>query len=392
MKSILIFLVIIVLIITVGYYDEWKGNPEKKELEITLSSVPKNNPPAQKPAMRGSLGTRALLSSVQTGVDFLLDTHIDSGPKQGEVIENTNKVVFGWKTSSQNKEKPSGYETKVEGIDEKWVSTRSTKRTVTLPPGPKEYTFMVRAKTKDEVEPSPASTSFKINTSSYFGKVNISSITKPYSSKNYSKPSLITLSTKLGEGESINITGWKIESKKGTITIPFGIEKYEHLSGSPANENIFVKKGDRIYISSAQNPLGKGKNFRPNKCFGWLKNYYDFPISVSTSCPKPKKEDYEHLDVCCRELINRTYGCKKPDYSKTIKTAVDEECSSYIFENFNYSSCFNQHFRDDDFLKNQWHIYLNRNIIAVNECDTLVLRDQNGLIVDTYDYGKDMCR
>lgn len=392
MKALLIFLVIIVLAVTVGYYDDWQENPEKKELEINFSPVQKTESPSPKSTAK-SPGTKVLLSSVQTAADFLFDTEIKSGPEQGEIIED-NKIVFEWKASSKNGEKPVGYETKIEGLDKNWVPTKSTQRTVTFPSGSQEYTFLVRAKTKDAVEPFPASTTFKIETSPYFGKVSISNVQKASASK----PSLITLNTKLAksssakatEDEVIDITGWKIESGKSNFVIPQGVEYYYPV-GDQAKEDIILNQGYKVYLSSAQNPLGQGNNFRPNKCFGWLANYYTFPVSISKSCPNPDKEDYENLNVCCRELINNTPACKRPDYSKKTVTALDSKCADYIIENFNYPSCFNEHYRDEDFLKNEWHIYMNRDIIATNKCDTIILRDQNSLVVDTYDYGKDAC-
>lgn len=401
MRFIIVFLIIVALVATFSYFKNGEGNSQIGENSSPAQESSQTKPSGPKPGSKSpgqtthlELAKASVASSIKEEPDFLIDTHIIFGPKEGEIIEDTNKITFEWlaEISPKDPKKRISFETKVEGLDEKWISTSSQKRTVTFPPGPKEYTFLVRAKTKDLTDLTPAKRTFKINISPYFGKVKISNVKKPVSSKNYSKPSLITLVSKLGKDEKINISGWEIEGKRGKITIPQGIEKYEPYFGSVPGEDIFVKRGDKIYLSSSQNPLGSGKNFRPNKCFGWLTNYYDFPISFSKTCPKLAEEDYSHLDVCCQELIRKTGSCKKPDYSENIKLSLDSECTSYIMENFNYLSCFNKHLRDYDFLQNSWHIYLNRNIVATDICDTFYLFDQNGLFVDSYEYGKDVCK
>lgn len=389
MRFILLFLFVVIIISVFSYLG---GLTEVLNLPGLGSEKPQEETQpktTQTKTVPKSTGTASVAGSLQPEPNFLIDTFITEGPDESEIIED-NKVVFEWDVKVYGKETDIriSFETKLEGHDEKWISTSYKKRTITSLTGPKEYTFLVRAKTKDGTEPSPAQRNFKINISPYFGKIKIYSAQKATGSQ----PSLITLNTSLQENERINITGWKLESKKGIITIPFGIENYEHYYSLVPLEDIFIKRGDTVYLSSAKNPLGQDRNFRPNKCFGWLEVYYDFPVSVPATCPKPEKEDYSHLDVCCRELINKTSGCKMPNYSADIKTAIDQECVSYILQNFNYLSCYNSHFRDEDFIKNNWHIYLNRDILAVDQCDTLYLRDQNGLVVDFDDYGRDVCK
>jgi len=324
----------------------------------------------------------------QRPVLALIDTYITSGPENGEIIEDTNKVVFEFeaKILSDQVQGKTYFETKLIGFDSDWKKTSSKKRTITIALEPKEYTFLVRARTKNAIDYTPAQTTFKINVSPYFGKVKISKVLTETSSR----PSLITLRISL-KGE-VSITGWQIRGKAGSFVIPQGIEKYHPGYNPVPKESIFVKQGDRIYLSGSLNPLGRGRNFRPNKCFGYLTEYRDFPISFSTNCPKPTREEISHLNPCCQEFIIKIRRCKIPDYSNNLKISLDSECVSYLSENFNYTSCFMDHSRDENFLDESWHIYMNSNILASNDCDTLYLRDQNGLIVDTYSYGKPVCR
>lgn len=319
----------------------------------------------------------------------LIDTYITSGPENGEIIENTNKVVFEFEKRilSEQIKKRIYFETKVLGFDNDWKKTYSNKRTITLPAG--QYTFLVRARTKNIIDYSPAQTSFKINISPYFDKVNISSARVESSSK----PSLIILNTNIKDNKTINITNWSIEGKQGKIVIPQGVEKYYHYYNSYTNEDIFVKKGDRIYLSGGYNPLGRDRNFRLNKCMGYLTSSFDFPIHVSKNCPKPTREDISHLEPCCQQFILRLKRCAIPDYSENINVRGDKECIEYINKNLNNQACFINHSQDKDFLSNVWHIYLNDKDIVANDCyDTFYLKDQNGLVVDVYSYGKPVCK
>lgn len=314
-----------------------------------------------------------------------INTYITSGPEQEEIIDDTNKITFEFKAEvpKNNKERIS-FETKVEGFDEDWKSTSSTKRTITFSPGPKEYTFLVRAKIKNSVDPSPASRTFKINTSPYFGKVEIYRIKY----KTSSQPSQITLNSRLGKEEKINITNWYIKANKGKIIIPKGIEKYQSFV-SP--QDIFIKQSDKIYLVSGSNPwggsnpLGKNKNFRLNKCFGYFLKYYEFSPSFSKICPQSKLEEISYLNENCQEFILNLSKCEIPDYQDNIKILFDMKCRTYMDDNFNYNACFKNYQKDKDFLKNYWYVYLNTDIVSELH-DLLYLRDQNGLLVDKYIY------
>lgn len=319
-----------------------------------------------------------------------INTYITAGPKEGEIIEEIDKITFEFEARifPEESEEKIYFETKVDGLDDDWKKTYSQKRTVKFPPGSKEYTFLVRAKIKGSAKITAAKRTFTINNSPYLGKIKISSIKTETSSR----PSLITLRTYLEKDEKINLTGWQIQTKKSSFVIPFGIENYYPGYNQEPTSDIIIRKGDKIYLSGSQNPFGRNKNFRTNKCFGYFTNYRDFPISISKNCPKPEKEDISFLSPCCKEFILELGRCEIPDYSKNLKIAVDSECVSYLVENLNYSGCYREHYKDEDFLENQWHIYLNRNIVVSNDWDTLYLRDENGLFVDKHSYGSPSCK
>ena len=390
MQPIVVFMIIAIALVGYFYFGQLPKQGEELPSEQPGEPLPetKESVPTKTQTFLGSV--KSATEPPKTKPTISVNTYIVSGPKEGEVIDETNKVTFEFKAkvSPEETEGRIIFETKIEGFDKDWEKTSSKKREIYLPQGPKEYTFLVRAKVNDSVDSTPAKRTFKINTSPYFGKIKISSVRSQASSR----PSLVTLSTYFGKEEEINITGWRITGKKGSFIIPGGIEKYNPYYNPVPDESIFVKRGDKIYLSGASNPLGRGRNFRPNKCLGYLANYHDFPIPLPKNCPKPTSEEISHLNPCCQAFILALPRCKVPDYSGNLRISTDSECTSYLTDNFNYADCYMKYSRDEDFIGDNWHIYMNFDFVVTNDCDTLYLRDQNGLLVDKYSYGRPVCR
>jgi len=374
-----------------------ESGPESSPAPSPAPSPGSGSSPSTSPSSNPSPSPSPSPTPLDQEPSVSINTYIVSGPEKGEIIEETNRVTFEFK-SKISPEETEGYvkfETKVEGIDNDWKSTYSSQRTINFPSGPKEYTFLVRAKINNIVDLTPAKRTFKINTSPYFEKVKIYRVRIPSS---YYPSSLISLNSYLTREEEINITGWRIEGKKGGFTIPQAIEKYNHFFYSQlSNENlplkdILVKYTDKIHLSSALNPLGRNKNFRLNKCFGYLAEKRDFAIDFYNSCPRPKRDDEEilNLDTCCQKYILEKGTCEIPEYWENPRVAGDSECVDYILDNLNYIGCYNNYSKDEDFLKNEWHIYMNRDFVSPG-LHMLYLRDQNGLLVDKHLYGSPCC-
>jgi len=335
--------------------------------------------------------TKQVRAAPSTPSPTLIDTLITDGPKEDQIIEDTNKVTFEFEAQIYSSEISQYvyFETRMPGFDDRWISTAYQTHTVTLEPGTNEYTFEVRAKSGQYVDPTPAKRTFKISVSPYFEKVIISQV-KPETS---AQPSLITLNSQLSPNEQINITGWSLEGWDGKVTIPQGVEQYFHFYKSNVNEDIVLQWGERVLLSSAYNPLGRDRNFRTNQCLGFLTNTFDFPIPIPLNCPRPESNDISHLDPCCQQFINALRSCQIPDFSDEAVLSLGSECLSYLKENLNNIACFANYFQNTDFLGNEWHIYLNnKNIVASYNCDTLYLYDKNGLLVDEYSYGQSVCR
>lgn len=209
----------------------------------------------------------------------------------------------------------------------------------------------------------------------YYQKIRISGLTK----KSSYYPSVIRLS--VSTKEEINLTGFTIRTRHGEFKIPQGIKKYKAGRGE---KDITVDGYINIYIIGGLSPL-KTDAFRINTCFGYLKEYNDFYPPFSSYCPKPTIEDVYHLHPYCQDYILKLQSCKTPDYSNDLKISINSYCTSYITENLNYSGCYNNFNKEDDFLKNYWYIYAKSDLVEPLH-DIIYLYDQNNYLVDDYSY------
>lgn len=369
--------------------------PKKTEASSTAEKPSESLPSAKtssqnnySPAKNSSSGNTtpvSVITPVQTN-NNLIDTFITSGPKEGEVVEGTDQVKFEFKaiTILTQNENDIIFETKVLGLDAKWqtsyTSFYNNQRIIYLPAGPAQYTFLVRAKYKNITDPTPSSITFKVNNSFYYGKIRFNSVqfkTSPYSST-------ISLSSYLNNGEKVNITGWLLESRNGSFTIPQGVEKYD--SFNYFTQDILLKNNDRVYFSESASPFGNTiKAFRLNKCFGYLTNYQTFTIYFYKNCPVPEEQDVLYFRPACQKYLLNINRCQEPRYWENFEISLDSECVSYINNYFNYANCLKNYSQGSDFFENEWHIYMQRTIL-VRGIGQVILRDKNGYLVDKYIY------
>ncbi|MDO8577414.1 MAG: hypothetical protein Q7R55_00915 [Candidatus Wildermuthbacteria bacterium] len=222
--------------------------------------------------------------------------------------------------------------------------------------------------------------------SPWLGKIKISSFQLFAVTPNF----MLVLRPNFSEDIPVSITGWRIKSKiTGEATLAKGIGKYHPVFATEALDEIVVKRSDTVYVSGGESPIGRGINFRPNACFGYLKQYYpNLPGSYSCSQDRPTLEKVSNLSPGCQEFIlnkiNYSY-CQVPDMGAV---ATSQECVSYIQNTstgFNYQGCYNVHSKETNFLANEWRVYLDTSL-GHSLHDTITLYDQNGLVVDTYIY------
>jgi len=199
----------------------------------------------------------------------------------------------------------------------------------------------------------------------------------------------IDLSSQITTSEKIDITGWKIKGSKGEITIPQGVELFIPGTSIP-NSDIVVKQYDVVHIYTKSNPFSVNKNFRPNKCFGYLNDYYqNSGYYYSKICPTINRDDICNFTQECQNAIMSLQNCSSQGYSNNLYVVSNYACQTYadnyISRYLNYDGCIGNYSKDKDFYSNSWDIYLGYDIVC--KCDdVLYLYDRNGLLVDQYSY------
>lgn len=182
------------------------------------------------------------------------------------------------------------------------------------------------------------------------------------------------------QSEKINITGWKIKSiQRGETIIGRGINLPQF---DIAPSDIWLSSGDSADIILGLSPLAI--NFRANNCFGWLNNLYNLGYSLNY-CPSGfKLGDLSGLDSACQDLILRAGYCQTPNENDLNKSSY--KCREWAEKNMTYNACVISHRNDGNFYKG-WKIYTgNNNPIFDSLHDIIELRDQNGILIDKYEY------
>jgi hypothetical protein len=215
---------------------------------------------------------------------------------------------------------------------------------------------------------------FAVKLSDNYGKISISGISLKS----------INLTANLRQGESLNISGWKIVGKNREFVLPQAAKIYP-FSGAPVN--TLVVSGENIYIQTDVSPLGTSLAFKPNKCFGYLgPSSANFPYSYQKICPRINENDICNFSEACRQLILSLNSCTQPAFSMTEYPYCWEYISDYVSKNLNYSSCVNNYVKDSDFFGSTWYVYTN--FLPICDCgdDTIYLYDRYGLLVAKQDY------
>lgn len=227
--------------------------------------------------------------------------------------------------------------------------------------------------TSAPVEPSPQTA-----TSTFYKKIDISGFTgrstNPLSEK-------ITVSNK-SKTESISITGWEFETSLGTR---FSIPSAYNLPGLPASAPapIVLPPGGRLIITGGTQDTYTA--FRENICTGYFTEQTKFTPSISKQCPQPDTRELLYLGDKCMATLDKIPRCTIP--TQTHFFAQTSECSTYMIQHLTYAGCVRDHRRDENFYKNDWHVWLGRQTeLFRNIHETLLLRDTAGKFVDEREY------
>ncbi len=213
------------------------------------------------------------------------------------------------------------------------------------------------------------------NISPYYGRFSVSA--SP-SSEGSSYPSTIRIYFGgLKEEEKINTTGWSVRGNKGTIFVSKGAEIFQPISGGPQSD-IIIKESLSLNLYSSVSPMNV--NFRTNKCFGYISQAYTFSPSIGGSCPSIDRKEYQNLPGSCQDTISSYNGsCRYPGNDPNWNFFISDECKQ-VLNRFNYTSCFNEHKKDENFVSSDWHIWTGQNILDSRH-DRVILLDSSGKYV-----------
>lgn len=269
---------------------------------------------------------------------------------------------------------------------EKIVSS-AQKATIKAAPSAQSSIATPSSSGKKEISDSRIPSGFsREQLSPFFEKIRIASASF---STGYNKPSIIRLYSRLESGDSpIDITGWRLKSNRSEFIIPKAVEIYKP-SGANEEKNIILLSNNYVNIYSTTSVINK--NFRLNKCAGYLENSFDFNPSLPQSCPMVYRSRYEiaYLSGQCQTYLFSLGGCKAVDYSfyNSLLTGTSEGnvCRAFLNTVGTYGNCFEKYSQDKDFLSSEWRLWVNNDILD-SQHDRLNLFDNNGLLVSDYVY------
>ncbi|MEK7593148.1 MAG: hypothetical protein AAB464_00295 [Patescibacteria group bacterium] len=218
--------------------------------------------------------------------------------------------------------------------------------------------------------------------SSYFEKIQISSVSV-YSYGN--NPKSIQLYSYPKKDESINISGWKIKGNRYEFIIPQAIKIYNPESDNK-EEDIVLSGSNYLIFYSSKSPFSR--NLRLNKCSGYLNNFYDFNPDLPNNCPGIERSEYSGFSGQCQSYLMSLGRCKMPDvnfYNSLPGTDQGNACRAFL-NTISHAACFKKYSQDNDFLSNEWRIWINEDFRFDSSHDRLFLFDKEELLVDEYIY------
>ncbi|MBI1975268.1 MAG: hypothetical protein HYS57_02830 [Parcubacteria group bacterium] len=206
-------------------------------------------------------------------------------------------------------------------------------------------------------------------------------ITKGYSSS----PPRITLRTKLKEGESVDITGWRIKTNRDEFVVPQAVRFYSALLPDTL-EDIVLEENHFAQIDFAQSSLGK--NLRLNVCTGYLNHTYRFEPALPKDCPTLPRTSYQHLAGWCQDFIEKVGTCGLADINIVNRWTGDEgeTCRLFVRDNVGPNRCFREEASKPTFLRNEWRVWAGPLTFFDPDHDLVRLYNTKGQLIDEYRY------
>jgi len=195
----------------------------------------------------------------------------------------------------------------------------------------------------------------------------------------------LTLSTNNLES-SVIVSGWLIRANLGgSVEIPRAVADFSPY-GVNQESDIVLVPGQYIRMYSWKS--ANGRNFRLNKCTGFLNQQISFSPSLPEDCPSIVQDKrIITFTGACQDFLRSLPSCRVPlanDLNRYTGTN-DLECRR-IADQYTFGNCYDSNKTRADFYSNEWRVWLNGGMRFDPKHDRLILYDKQGLVVDEYVY------
>lgn len=259
----------------------------------------------------------------------------------------------------------------------------------TSSPQQTSYTTYTPPPSGTVIAPVPTSTpptppaGFTVNQlSPYYGQVRFGGVSPGCGPYNGCYGQIVLYAYPSPQTSTIDVTSWEIKANYGGEYIPQAVEVYDPLGLNPPSD-IRLKSGDMLNMYSTSAPT----NLRLNECIGYIPIPQQFNPALPQTCPYEDRSSalVHSFSGACQNYIMSLGSCQLPNLNDPRVPVNDYACRDYLENHFNYSTCFNAHRSDANFLSNEVRVWMGGSPLDQYH-DHVELLDRQGLLVDLYTY------
>jgi len=181
----------------------------------------------------------------------------------------------------------------------------------------------------------------------------------------------------------LGATGWSLENELGErVELGVGVEIFTP-GQTPLPIPLSVASHTTLIINTGPSPLGV--SFREHVCSGYLRGTIPLTPPTETRCPEPSKHArWSTLDESCKLLVDSLPRCTvlSPEHLGDMSSA----CESFLRTVPTYTTCVRE--AGQNALLPRWRIFVEGPSSFIHETGgTILLRDDQGMVVDVLSYG-----
>lgn len=195
----------------------------------------------------------------------------------------------------------------------------------------------------------------------------------------------ITISVSHSAPKPIDISEWQIWSVAtgNRATIGKGL-LYPQENGGGLLSPIILNPGEEAIVYTGLSPLKY--SFKQNICFGYMEKQFN-SYRINNQCPYLEDAAlplpfFDRRDEC-KEFIERLPQCEVPNKDADYPDGISEQCQNHIESLVGYDNCMNYWRNNENFLYEDWFVYLNRTgKMYRDRNEKILLFDERGILVD----------